>query len=221
MTASTDDRRPLRWRDTGGAQAAAAALARLGFTADAVSAMGLVFALLGAAAFLASGSAQGAARSGWLLAAALCIPLRMLANVLDGLVATQHGRSSPHGPIWNELPDRIADILFLVGAGYGAARAGAPGAIALGWLAAVLAVLVSYVFELGRRLGQPPDSCGPGAKPHRMAALTAATVVAASEPLWGGHGQALAVGLALIALLAAITIVRRTLRLAAALERQA
>jgi phosphatidylglycerophosphate synthase len=221
MTASTENRRPLKSRDTGWAQAAAAALARLSVSADAVSAAGLLFALLGAAAFLASGVAQGPARSLALLLAATCIQLRLAANLLDGLVAVEHGRGSPHGPVWNELPDRVADLLFLVGAGYGAAWAGAHGGMALGWLAGALAVLTAYVRELGRGLGLPADFCGPGAKPHRMAVLTATAVAAAGEPLWGGHGQVLTAGLALIALLAAVTIIRRARRLAKALSLRA
>jgi phosphatidylglycerophosphate synthase len=218
MSASTENRRPLKTRNAGWAQAAAAGLARMGVSADMVSAAGIVFALIGAAAFLRSGTALGASRSLLLLAAAVCIQLRLLSNMLDGLVAVEHGKGGPYGPIWNELPDRIADILFLVGAGYGAAGAGAHGGMALGWLAAVLAVLTAYVRELGRGLGRPADFCGPGAKPHRMAALTVTAIAAASEPWWDGRGRALAAGLALIALLAAVTIVRRTLRLGAALR---
>src|SRR5690606_16512061 len=111
-------------------------------------------------------------------------------------------------PIWNELPDRIADTLFLVAAGH-ACQAGW-----LGWLAALLAVLTAYVRELGRALGRPADFSGPMAKPHRMAALTLTCLVAAAEPLWSDHRRALVVGLAVIAALTAFTVVRRTAHLA-------
>jgi phosphatidylglycerophosphate synthase len=134
------------------------------------------------------------------------------------MVAVEHGRGGPLGPIWNELPDRLADALFLIAAGYGAAEAGAGWAEPLGWACAVLAVLTAYVRELGRALGQPADFSGPGAKPQRMAVLTLAALVAAGEPLWGGRGRSLAVGLALIAALTALTAVRRTLTLAARLR---
>ena len=149
-----------------------------------------------------------------LLLAGGCVQLRLLCNLLDGMVAVEHGRGGPAGPIWNELPDRVADALFLVGAGYGAALAGVPWADDAGWAAAALAILTAYVRELGRALGQPADFRGPMAKPHRMALLTAACALAAAEPLWGWRGQTLALACAVIAAGAALTAARRTLTLA-------
>ena len=124
------------------------------------------------------------------------------------------GRGSPQGPIWNELPDRIADALFLAGAGYGAFSLGIAVGQPLGWLAAVLAVMIAYVRELGRGLGFPADFSGPMAKPHRMAALTVTCAVAAIEPLWGWNGHALTIGLVVIVLGEGVTLVRRTRTLA-------
>jgi phosphatidylglycerophosphate synthase len=136
------------------------------------------------------------------------------------MVAVEHGKGSPSGPIWNELPDRIADLLLLVGAGYAGALAGQPWAEPLGWLAGALAVLTAYVRELGRGLGQPADFSGPMAKPHRMATLTGACLLAAAEPLWGGRGQVLLIALAVIAAGAAITVVRRVRHLAKGLAQK-
>jgi phosphatidylglycerophosphate synthase len=186
----------------------------MGVTPDVISAGSVAFAAAGAALLAASGHAQGAARAAELVAAAACVQGRLICNLLDGMVAVEHGKGSPAGPIWNELPDRIADLLFLVGAGYGAARMGQPLAEPLGWLAGALAVLTAYVRELGRGLGQPADFSGPMAKPHRMAALTAACLLAAAEPLWGGRGQVLALALAVIAAGAAVTTARRVRHLA-------
>ena len=183
-----------------------------------MSAGSVVFALAGAGLFLASGPAAGAARAAALLLAGACIQLRLLCNLLDGMVAVEHGRGSPVGPIWNELPDRLADGLFLVGAGYGAALAGVHWAADAGWAAAAFAILTAYVRELGRGLGQPADFSGPMAKPHRMALLTGACVVAAAEPLWGWRGQTLAIACAVIAAGSALTAARRTLALAARLR---
>ena len=216
---SPDNRRPIKARASGWAHWMAAALARGGAMPDLISATSVAFAILGAMLLLGAGvTAPPALRAPLLIIAGGCIQLRLLCNLLDGMVAVEHGRGSPAGPIWNELPDRIADALFLVGAGYGAARAGLGWAADLGWAAAILAVLTAYVRELGRGLGQPADFCGPGAKPHRMALLTLVTVVAAvAEPTLWPSGWSLAIGLALISLLAAVTLVRRTLRLAARL----
>ena len=217
MTEDPANRRPLKSRDTGWARAAASILARAGLSPDAVSAGSMVFAVIGGGLLAASGRLDGGARVGALIVGAACVQLRLLCNLLDGMVAVEHGRGGPTGPIWNELPDRIADALFLVGAGYGAALAGIGWGEAAGWAAAALAILTAYVRELGRALDQPADFGGPMAKPHRMALLTAAALIAAAEPLWGWRGQTLALGCAVIALGAALTALLRTLRLAARL----
>lgn len=213
-----DNRRPLKSRDTGWARSGAAMLARAGVTPDAVSAGAVVFGLLGGALLAASGLLEGGARTGVLLGGALCIQLRLICNLMDGMVAVEHGRGGPLGPIWNELPDRIADAAFLVGAGYGAALAGVGWGEAAGWAAAVFAVLTAYIRELGRALGQPADFGGPMAKPQRMALLTLAAVVAIFEHMWGWDGETLSLALALIAIGAALTAAVRTGRLAARLK---
>jgi phosphatidylglycerophosphate synthase len=214
VTNAIENRRPLRSRETGWAKAAARRLAQAGASPDAVSAASVAFAALGGAALAYSGLAHGGTRSGALILGALAIQGRLVCNLLDGMVAVEHGRGGPHGAIWNELPDRVADVVLLAGAGYGAALAGAPWASAAGWAAAVAAVLTAYVRELGRALGAPADFSGPGAKPQRMALLTAAAAIAVLEPLWRGHGQILGGALALIAALAVVTAVRRTRHLA-------
>ena len=178
----------------------------------------MLFAVAGAGLFLASAQAEGAARVAILLLAGACVQFRLLCNLLDGMVAVEHGRGSPVGPIWNELPDRLADALFLVGAGYGASLAGVAWADNAGWAAAAFAILTAYVRELGRGLGQPADFNGPMAKPHRMALLTAACVAAAAEPLWGWRGQTLAIACAVIAGGSLLTAARRTLTLAGRLR---
>jgi phosphatidylglycerophosphate synthase len=214
----TTNRRPLKSRDTGWARTVATALARARFSPDAISAGSMLFAVAGAALFIAQSQADGPARAVELVLAGACVQLRLLCNLLDGMVALEHGRGSPAGPIWNELPDRIADVLFLAGAGYGAMLSGVGWGDDAGWAAAALAVLTAYVRELGRALGQSADFRGPMAKPHRMALLTAACLVAAIEPLWGWRGQTLAIALAVIAAGAALTAARRTLGLAARLK---
>ena len=213
-----DNRRPLKSRDTGWARSGAAMLARAGVTPDAVSAGAVVFGLLGGALLALSGVLEGASRTGVLIGGALSIQLRLICNLMDGMVAVEHGRGGPLGPIWNELPDRIADAAFLVGAGYGAALAGVGWGEAAGWAAAVFAVLTAYIRELGRALGQPADFGGPMAKPQRMALLTLAAVVAIFEHMWSWDGETLAGALALIAIGAALTAAVRTGRLAARLK---
>lgn len=209
-----DNRRPLKVRAAKWPRALAARLADANVSPDAISCAGVACAVLGGSLLMLAGGLAPGGRAVALILAALCIQMRLVCNLLDGLVAVEHGKGSPAGPIWNELPDRIADVLFLVGAGYFARTAGLHGAEAVGWLAAVLAVTTAYVRELGRGLGQPADFSGPMAKPQRMAALTAACLVSIVEPLWRGGGQLMVAALAIIVIGTLITVVRRTRHLA-------
>lgn len=219
MTEPPENRRPLKSRGTGWAQGLASGLAKAGASPDMISAGSIIFALIGLLLFLyaAGGDQTPFNRGALLIGAGVCIQLRLLCNLLDGMVAVEHGKGGPSGPIWNELPDRIADALFLVGAGYCAGLAGFTLGAPLGWAAAVLAVLTAYVRELGRGLGFPADFSGPMAKPHRMAALTATCAIAAFEPMWGWDGQSVILGLLLIVAGAAWTVLRRTRTLSARL----
>jgi phosphatidylglycerophosphate synthase len=218
MSAGLDNRRPLKSRGTGWAKGLAAFLAGTGATPDLISAASVGFAVSGAGLFLIAGLSSPGPRAVMLVGAAVCIQLRLLCNLLDGMVAVEHRRGGPAGPIWNELPDRLADALFLVGAGYCAYGSGQHAGAPLGWLAAWLSALTAYVRELGRGLGFPADFAGPMAKPQRMAALTLTAAVAAAEPLWGWNGQAILIGLAVIVVGAAGTLARRTAKLARRLE---
>ena len=219
MTEDLDNRRPLKVRDAAFARRMAARLAAAKISPDAISAMSVAFAALGGALLMAAGGLEGwPLRVSALALAAVCIQARLLCNLLDGLVAVEHGRGGSSGPIWNELPDRIADVLLLAGAGYGVQAAGIGGGAAVGWMAAVLAVLTAYVRELGRGLGQPADFSGPMAKQHRMATLTAFCAISVFEPLWGGHGQMLLCGLLVILAGSLITVIKRTRNLARGLR---
>ncbi len=196
-------RRPLNSRST----VWAAALTRLALktpvTPNQISVIGVLVAVGGAAAIL------HAPDQPWLwLAGALGIQLRLLANMLDGLVAVEGQRHSPTGALYNELPDRIEDLLLLVAAGY------ACGADWLGWLAAALAIGCAYVRAVGASLGFSQDFRGPMAKPHRMAALTIGALASCSAGLAGKPWPVMVWILAAIAAGTAWTIARRTLRIA-------
>ena len=213
--ADASNRRPLKSRSTGWAQGLAAALAGAGVSPDLISAASIACAALGAVLLLWAGAATSAPlRAALFVGAAVSIQLRLLCNLLDGLVAVEHGRGSSAGPIWNELPDRIADVLFLAAAGYAASASGMAGGVEAGWVCAALALTTAYVRELGRGLGFAADFSGPMAKPHRMAALTLTAAFSAVEPVWGWRGQGLMIGLVIIALGTALTVARRTATLA-------
>ena len=216
-----ENRRPLKSRGANWAKRAAAALAKAQVRPNVISAASVAFAVLGGALLAITGQMPNLVRSATLVLAAACIQGRLLCNLLDGMVAVEHGEGSPAGPIWNEVPDRFADVFFLVGAGYGAAGLGWNFAAALGWICAALALLTAYVRELGRGLGFPADFSGPMAKPHRMAALTITCLIAALEPLFGERGLVIVGGLVIIAIGTGWTVIRRLLRLAAELTARA
>jgi phosphatidylglycerophosphate synthase len=213
--AELENRRPIKSRDAGWANALAGSLVEANASPDLISAASVAFAFLGAACLLlASLSESPGWRAPLLVGAAGCIQLRLVCNLLDGMVAVEHRLGSTSGPIWNELPDRFSDVLLLAAAGYYAASGRMMFAVEAGWLCAALALLTAYLRELGRGLGFPADFSGPMAKPQRMAALTVACLVSALEPLWGWRGETMMIALVIVALGAAFTAFRRTRTLA-------
>ncbi len=167
------NRRPLKSRSNVLIQAVARSAVRRGWTPNGISVASVLFALLGGLCLLVSPLGWGA------ILCAAGIQLRLLCNVVDGLVAIEGGRKTSTGMLYNEVPDRVADIVLLVAAGY------AVGAPALGWAAATAAVFTAYVRLLGGSLGQVQRFTGPLAKQHRMALLTGACLL---TPLFGTTG---------------------------------
>jgi phosphatidylglycerophosphate synthase len=209
-------RRPIAARGTRWAAAIAAALARWGVAPNAISAASVAFAAATAAALLAARGESGGPRAAWLVVAALAIPLRLLANLFDGMVAVEGGRRSASGEIWNELPDRVSDALCLVAAGYAVpAVSWSPVA---GWSAALAAVVTAYVRTLGVAAGASAHFVGPAAKQQRMVLLAAALVAAAVEALVGMPDRILPWALVAVAALSGVTAARRTRRVVAELE---
>ncbi len=171
-------RRPLKTRGKAWARALASWLARRHVAPNAISVASIVCAAAAGAALVAWPHTGDWHQPALLIAAAAGIQLRLLCNMLDGMVAVEGGLRSPTGDLYNEVPDRISDSIILVSAGYG--LVGMPQAEALGWVAALLAMLTAYVRALGAGLGLPACFHGPMAKPHRMALLTGACLVAAA-----------------------------------------
>ncbi len=203
----TENRRPLASRETHWARSLTRWLAATSITPNQISMVSMLMAALAGVAFYLAGSADGVLRVVLLILAALFCQLRLLCNLLDGMVAIEAGKSAGDGPFWNEFPDRVSDILIVVGLGYGV------GHSTLGWAAASFCVLTAYVRELGRASGAPADFSGPMAKPHRMALITAAALVSCFDPLWNGQDRVLVATLWVVALGAAVTVLRRSANL--------
>ena len=178
MPTTPDGRRPLKSRDQPFFQHLAAALARAGVSPNAISCSSIVFGLAAGLALAATAhTGGGALRLAW-LAAAVCIQLRLIANLLDGMVAVEGRRGGPTGELWNEAPDRLADAAIFIGAGFAAGSSPL-----LGFTAALSSIFVAYVRALGASVGAGQIFLGPMAKPHRMFALTVLAVAGSILPV--------------------------------------
>jgi phosphatidylglycerophosphate synthase len=201
-----ENRRPLASRSTTWARLLANWLIRAGASPNAISIASIGVAAIGAALLF------WVPRSGWLLLAALCVQLRLLCNLLDGMVAIEGGRHSATGALYNEIPDRIADSLLIVALGY------AIDSPVVGWLGALAAAITAYIRVLGGSLGLSQDFRGPMAKPHRMATLTAGCVLSALEGWYADSHWTLVIAAWLIAVGSIVTCGTRTAAIARGLR---
>lgn len=207
------NRRPLASRKARWAGRIARWLVGTGITPNQISCAGMVAALLGGVCFWAAGQAGGAGRAMLFLGAALFVQLRLLCNLFDGMVAIEGGRGSADGGFWNEFPDRVSDMLILVGIGLGVNEP------VLGWAATSLAFLTAYLRELGVSCGAGADFSGPMAKQHRMALVTLAACVSAAAAVWTDSGRLMIWALWILIVGTSLTVVRRAWRLVAKLRR--
>ncbi|MEP2776018.1 MAG: CDP-alcohol phosphatidyltransferase family protein [Luteolibacter sp.] len=175
---ATSARRPLKSRASAWAGWLSGVLVRSGISANSISVCSVVFSLAAGAVLLCVG--QGLLNTWGFLAAAVLIQLRLICNLMDGMVAIEGGKKSAVGDLYNEVPDRIADVAIL--GGFGFCAIGQPWGMHLGWLAASLAVMTAYVRMQGASLTGKHDFRGPMAKPQRMALVTGTCVVAAFLP---------------------------------------
>jgi len=169
----TPERRPIASRDKAASRKAAAWLAGAGVSPNAISIAGMIAGLGSGVSFACSAHAPVVL----LIAGAALMQMRLLANMLDGMVAVATGKASPLGELFNEVPDRISDTAILLGAGW--AVGGSPTA---GMLAVIGALFTAYIRAEGKVAGAHQEFCGPMAKPQRMFLLTVAALFAALAP---------------------------------------
>jgi phosphatidylglycerophosphate synthase len=213
------ERRPLASRDVDLARRLTEWLIARNIPANAVSLSSIGFAVVAAFCLVETRAVSVAGMRVLFGLAALFVQLRLLANLLDGMVAVASRRASSLGELYNEVPDRVADILILVAAGFAAT-----GTPTLGYVAALVAVLTAYLRAFGNSVGVRGLFAGPMAKPQRMATITGACVYGAVAP--GGWPGALAsngsgairFALVLIGAGGILTAMRRLWRIAAELQ---
>jgi phosphatidylglycerophosphate synthase len=196
------NRRPLASRSSSWAIFLAGALVRAGVSPNAISVLSVLFASLGAYFLVCFPTVGG------LVGAAACVQLRLLCNLFDGMVAIEGKRQSATGGLYNEIPDRIADSLFIVALGYAIDES------SLGWYGALAAAVTAYIRVLGGALGLKQDFRGPMAKQHRMAVVTAGCILGAIELRFAGSHWILIAAAWIIAIGSTITCCTRTLAIA-------
>src|SRR5262245_34845895 len=199
-------RRPLASRSTRWAGLISRGAVRAGLSADGISILSLLIAGAGAAALLTLAAPWN------LLAGAACVQLRLLCNLIDGMVAIEGGRKSKVGVLYNEVPDRVADSLFIVALGY---VIGVPW---LGWLGALAAAVTAYIRVLGGTFGFAQDFRGPLAKQHRMAVMTAGCLLGVGEYFWMGSQRIVVLAAWVIAIGALVTCGTRIVAIAKQLK---
>jgi len=198
-------RRPIAARNTDWARSVAAWLARRRVAPNTISVLSLVFSAMAGFCALVS-----EAYPWFLLGTAAGIQLRLLCNLFDGMVAVEGGLKSKTGDVYNDLPDRFADLLILVPLGYATL---APWGGELGWAAGAMAVFTAYVRLLGGALGLKQDYIGPMAKQQRMATATIASLGAIAESYWHMPRYILIAALVLITLGSLGAVLRRSSRI--------
>lgn len=206
---ASPDRRPIASRQTPWAQSVARALVRSSVTPNQISVASVLFAAIGFWLLFTIPHTWG------LIAVVICVQLRLLCNLFDGMVAVEGGKHTATGALYNEFPDRIADTFLIVGLGYAAFSP------TLGWMAALLAAFTAYIRQTGAGLGFAHDFQGPMAKQQRMFVLTLGCVLGAVESWLWGTRHCLMIGLGVIAVGSALTCVTRTSKLSSLLKERA
>lgn len=209
-------RRPIAARNSAWAKRFARNLARAGVSPNAVSVASVVFAALAGGLLALTPHWNSTGQFFAFLGAAACIQARLLCNLFDGMLAVEWNRASKLGAIFNDFPDRPADVLILLGCGYAVSQTPI-----WGFLAAIMALLTAYTRVLGAAIGAGEHFIGPMAKQHRMAVATVACVVSALESAFKFPHRAMEIALVLIVLGCALTTARRLKLIARDLEGQA
>lgn len=80
-------------------------IAQAGISPNMISFMSMVFAGLSLASAIVKSP----------ILAALFIQLRLVCNLVDGMVAVEFGKKSKTGDFWNDVPDRFADVAIILG----------------------------------------------------------------------------------------------------------
>jgi phosphatidylglycerophosphate synthase len=207
----------------------ALALGRLGLTPNALTILGFVGTV---------GAAVAAAAQQWTLAGILVLVFGIF-DLFDGSLARATGRASKFGAFLDSTLDRTGENLVLAGVAVGCAQAGLTVGVLLAALAMAFASVVTYARAKAEVVGLRGE-VGVAPRSERLVVLAGALVLAGvigdvavaplvacgpsgcltGVPYPGPGGVVLMVGLGLIALLSAITVIQRILHVKRQLEQQ-
>ena len=129
-----------------------------------------------------------------LIVVPLAAAARLVLNLLDGALARRTGRIHARGELFNEVGDRLADVLMLAPVAF------VPGAHAATVLLGVtIAVLASFTSVAIKAAGGTRSYRGILSKPGRMVLLsvTSIAVIVVGPEAWGPFGPLLLIGTAL------------------------
>ncbi|MEX0746011.1 MAG: CDP-alcohol phosphatidyltransferase family protein [Phycisphaeraceae bacterium] len=186
----------------------AAKLARAGISANAVTVAALLLSVAHGAWIAVMPS------SAWpLLLLPVTLFLRMALNAIDGIMAKEHGQTTPEGAVLNELSDVIADAALYL------PFALIPG-IDAGFVVAVVvtSIIAEMTGALGPMLGVQRCYAGPFGKSDRALAFGLLAVLIG---LGLAPGAWSTLYLQLLFALAVLTIINRARRIVADAKHQA
>lgn len=163
------ERRPIKARGAAWAKGLARTLANAGITPNQISVLSVVFGLASGATYAYVGTNLG------LFLGALFIQLRLICNLMDGMVAVEHEKKTKSGDVYNDVPDRFADFFIIVGFGY--SLSSMQYAVEMAYIAAAFAIMTAYIRVLGASLKTEHYFMGPMAKQHRMALITISSLI--------------------------------------------
>lgn len=154
------NRRPIFARDYDISTKLALWLSQKKITPNQISVLGVIFSFIAFALMICC-------KNSFILSLGIIILLlgRLLANMMDGMVAIEYNKKTFDGPLYNEIPDRISDMLTFMGMGFYALSV--PGLIC-GGLASSLALFTAYIRAFGGSLGYAQTYDGLGQKSNRI-----------------------------------------------------
>src|SRR5439155_22717596 len=101
LTSVNGKRRPLRSRQATWAISLSRVLNSIGVTPNQLSLLSVLFALI---ASVLQVSRSGRLSAVCFVIVAVALQMRLVCNLLDGLMAVEGGKRSPLGELFNELP---------------------------------------------------------------------------------------------------------------------